>query len=160
MEARIEILPEKKLIGKRLKMSLSQNKTFELWHSCMPRREEIKNRLTADLFSMQVYDQALDFRDFHPDTAFEKWAAAEVSDFNEVPDKMETYILKGGLYAVFLHQGPASAFEKTFHFIFNTWLPDSAYDLDTREHFELLGAKYKNNDPDSEEEVWIPIKNK
>jgi len=27
-------------------------------------------------------------------------------------------------------------------------------------HFELLGEKYKNNHPDSEEEVWIPIKEK
>jgi hypothetical protein len=27
-------------------------------------------------------------------------------------------------------------------------------------HFEVLGDKYKNNDPSSEEEVWIPIKPK
>jgi hypothetical protein len=24
----------------------------------------------------------------------------------------------------------------------------------------LLGEKYKNNDPDSEEEIWIPIRKK
>ena len=24
-------------------------------------------------------------------------------------------------------------------------------------HFEILGAQYKNNEPDSEEEIWIPI---
>lgn len=25
-------------------------------------------------------------------------------------------------------------------------------------HFEILGEKYKNNDPLSEEDIWIPIK--
>lgn len=27
-------------------------------------------------------------------------------------------------------------------------------------HFEVLGEKYKDNDPTSEEEIWIPIKAK
>jgi AraC family transcriptional regulator len=41
---------------------------------------------------------------------------------------------------------------------FSTWLPDSEYRLDVRPHFEVLGEKYKNDDPESEEEIWIPIK--
>jgi AraC family transcriptional regulator len=64
------------------------------------------------------------------------------------------------LYAVFIHQGPPQAFVKTFQHIFYSWLPNSPYDVDQREHFECLGEKYKNNAPDSEEEVWIPIKPK
>ncbi|MDP4185490.1 MAG: GyrI-like domain-containing protein [Bacteroidota bacterium] len=160
MDPRIEIIPEKKLIGKRLRMSLSNNKTYDLWHSFMPNRKDIKNSLTSDLFSMQVYDKSLDFKDFNPDTEFEKWAAIEVSDFNEIPDDMEAYTLKGGLYAVFIHKGAANTFPKTFQFIFNSWLPSSDYELDNREHFEILGDKYKNDDPGSEEEVWIPIRPK
>lgn len=39
-------------------------------------------------------------------------------------------------------------------YIFATWLPSSAYVLDNRPHFEVLGAKYKSNDPGSEEEIW------
>jgi AraC family transcriptional regulator len=42
-------------------------------------------------------------------------------------------------------------------YIFNTWLPQSNYQLAPRPHFEILGEKYKNNHPDSEEEIWIPI---
>jgi hypothetical protein len=30
--------------------------------------------------------------------------------------------------------------------------------LDNRPHFEILGEKYKNADPDSEEDVYIPVK--
>ncbi|MEI6060375.1 MAG: GyrI-like domain-containing protein [Bacteroidota bacterium] len=154
----LEVIPPKKLMGKKLRMSLAQNRTFELWHSFMPHREAITNKLSADLISMQVYDVSLDFADFTPQTEFEKWAAVEVPDFDTILPGMETYIMKGGLYAVFIYKGRASEFHDTFRFIFDTWLPASEFEIDNREHFEILGAKYKNDDPDSEEEIWVPLK--
>ena len=57
MEPRIETLEEKKLIGYKIKMSLADNKTGELWSTFMPRRKEIKNNITNDLYSIQVYEQ-------------------------------------------------------------------------------------------------------
>ena len=51
-----------------------------------------------------------------------------------------------------------SRVSKTFQYIFGTWMPDSGYKWDNRPQFEILGEKYKNNDPSSEEEIWIPIK--
>ena len=155
-----KIIPEKKLVGKCIKMTLADNKTFELWQSFMPRRKEITNNLTNELLSLQVYDPSLDFKDFNLETVHEKWAAVEVSDFDTIPDEMVPFTLAGGLYAVFLYKGNPNDFAKTFHYIFGVWLPASDYLLDTRPHFEILGEKYKNNDPDSEEEVWIPIKEK
>jgi AraC family transcriptional regulator len=158
MFLRIEILPEKKLIGKRIEMTFANNKTFELWNGFMIRRKEIMNNLTSELFSMQIYNGPSYFENFNPETIFEKWAAVEVADFNSVPDGMETFSLKGGLYAVFIHKGAAAMGQKTFQYIYGTWLPSSDYLLDERPHFEILGKKYKNNDPDSEEEIWIPVK--
>ena len=160
MEPRIEILEEKKLIGKRVTLSFSNNRTFELWKSFMPERKKIRNNLTSDLYSLQVYGESFNFKEFSLVEEFEKWAAVEVKDLDSIPDKMESIILTGGLYAVFVHKGPASAGVKTFQYIFETWLPGSGYDVDNRPHFEILGDKYKNEDPDSEEEVWIPIKPK
>ena len=154
----IKISGEKKLIGKRIKMSLADNKTYALWHGFMPRRKEIRNNLTSDLFSMQVYDKSYDFSNFDPEATFEKWAAIEVADFDVVPQEMESYILSEGLYAVFNYKGVASQGATMFQYIFGTWLPASDYILDNRPHFEILGEKYKNEDPDSEEEIWIPIK--
>ncbi len=55
MTPRIENLTEKKLIGKRLSMSLANNRTGELWQSFMPKRKEISNNISNDLISMQVY---------------------------------------------------------------------------------------------------------
>jgi AraC family transcriptional regulator len=156
----IRILSEKKLAGVRMEMSFSQDKTIQLWQKFMPRRKEIANNLSSELFSMQVYPESFDFQNFDPELKFEKWAAAEVTDFKSIPAGMEPFILVGGLYAVFIHKGAASEGPKTFSYIFRTWLPASEYILDNRPHFEILGEKYKNNDPDSEEEIWIPIKPK
>lgn len=158
MIPRIEFLEEKKLIGKKLKMSFAENKTFELWRSFMPHRKEIKNSLSSELFSMQVYGPSFDFMNLNISMLFEKWAALEVADFESVPNEMETFTLPCGLYAVFLHIGAASTGPITFKYIFGTWLPNSEYLLDNRPHFEILGEKYKNEDPSSEEEIWIPIK--
>lgn len=155
MKPRIENLIEKKLVGKRMKMSLADNKTFHLWQSFMLRRKEIVNNLNSELISLQVYDRTLRLGDFNQE--FEKWAAVEVADFSNVPEEMEALVLPGGLYAVFDYRGSSSD-TRIFQYIFRTWLTDSEYLLDDRPHFEVLGEKYKNNDPNSEEEIWIPVK--
>lgn len=160
MSPRIEMLSEKKFIGMNCIMSFANNRTSQLWHSFMPRRKEIANTLGTELYSMEVYHNPLFFKNFNPTNEFEKWAAVEVLDINIVPIGMKTLIVPTGLYAVFTHRGPASEGEKTYNSIFRTWLPNSIYDLDDRQHFAIMGDKYKNNDPDSEEEIWIPIKPK
>jgi len=156
IQPQIKILTSKKLIGYKLTMSLAKNKTFLLWKSFMPRRNEIVNSLNSNLFfSMQVYNTPLKLGDLNQE--FEKWAAVEVSNFKKVPKGMETYNLKGGHYAVFHYKG-LNTDPRIFIYIFNTWLPNSEFEVDNRPHFEILGEKYKNNDIHSEEEIWIPIK--
>jgi AraC family transcriptional regulator len=159
MKPRIESLIEKKIVGKRIIMSYTDKKTSELWRSFMPMRKEIQNNIGTELYSIQIY-APLFFNNVDPNTAFEKWAAIEVTNFDTVPDEMETFTLTSGLYAVFQYKGTASGAANTFQYILGTWLPNSEYTLDNRPHFEILGEKYKNNDPDSEEEIWIPIKTK
>lgn len=127
-----------------------------LWRRFMTRRKEISNGQSDSLISLQVYPPNY-FNPFNPATLFEKWAAAEVADFNTVPEGFETFNLSGGLYAVFDYKGPAGD-PAIFQFIFSTWLPASGYELDDRPHFEVLGPKYSNTDPSSEEEIWIPVR--
>jgi AraC family transcriptional regulator len=159
MKPRIEIINDKKLIGKRMKMSYADYRIRELWTSFMPRRKEIINNLTNDLISLVEYTPS-HFENFNPTNEFERWAAVEVENFNSIPDEMETYILPNGLYAVFNYTGMSSGIAAFFHYIYSEWVPNSDYVLDDRAHFEVLGEKYKNNDPSSEEEIWIPIKAK
>lgn len=160
MKPTIRIEPERKLVGQRISMTMANNRTFELWRGFMPRRREIRNNLSAELISMQVYNQLYDFKKIDFYAEFEKWAAIEVTDFVSVPEGMETFLLEGGLYAVFIHKGAASTGPKTFQYIFGIWLPQSDFELDDRPHYEILGEKYKNDNPDSEEEILIPIRPK
>ena len=155
MKPTIKIFPETKFIGKNLSFSYTDYRAFELWSSFMPRRNEIQNALGKDLFNIQINPENFDF---DPQTEFVKWAVVPVSDFDFVPEGMQLLIVEEGLYAVFNHIGDASKARETFGYIFGFWLPNSEYELDNRPQFEILGEKYKNNAPDSEEEIWIPIK--
>ncbi|MWB95381.1 GyrI-like domain-containing protein [Flavobacterium sp. GA093] len=159
MELRIENLTAKKIIGKHLIMSFLENKTFELWSGFMPRRKEIKNQVNTNLYSLEVFPLN-HFTHFDPANTFEKWAGVEVSDFNEIPLNMEKLLIPDGLYAVFLHKGPAANAHQTYHSIFAEWIPKSEYAVDDRPHFAVMDEKYKKDDPESEEEIWIPIRNK
>jgi AraC family transcriptional regulator len=157
MEPRIEIIPEKKFVGKRIKMSFDENKTLDLWTGFMPRRKEIRNFIGQELYSIEVYEPFF-FTSFDPDRKFDKWAVVEVTDFDSVPSEMETLISPRGLYAVFVHIGTANRASETYNSIFNAWLPKTDYQIDTRPHLAIMGDKYKGDDPGSEEELLIPIK--
>jgi AraC family transcriptional regulator len=159
MEHRITSFPSKRLVGKRLLMTFSDNRTPDIWRSFMPRLKEISNSIGTDLYSVQFYSYHF-FDIFDADREFEKWAAIEVTDFDTIPDGLESLVLPGGLYAVFEYKGAPGAAADTFRYILSIWLPESSYTLDDRPHFEILGDKFKMGDPDSEEEIWIPVKPK
>ena len=154
---KIELIQTKKLIGQRLEMSMQLNKTADLWKQFMPRRNEVVSKISSDFISLQVYP-SLYFENYNSSTVFEKWALVEVSDFNNVSPDMETLILSEGLYAVFTYKKSEWDAQTFFKYIFTEWLPKSEYKLDNRPHFEVLGKKYSKDDPDSEEEVYIPVK--
>ncbi len=158
MQPRIEILSPKKLIGLNLKMSLVNNLTTQLWRQFGPRIKEIPHRVSEDKISMQVYPQSY-YAQFSPITEFEKWATVEVSSFDDIPEGLQSFELQGGRYAVFDYKG-SSTDPAIFQYIFSEWLPNSNYVVDDHPHFEVLGSKYKNNDPNSEEEIWVPVKDK
>ncbi|WP_435623594.1 GyrI-like domain-containing protein [Flagellimonas sp.] len=156
MQPRIEKLSKKKLVGISMVMSVLDNKTGQLWGQFGPKINGIKTRISDDKISMQVYPKSY-FDTFNPKLEFEKWATVEVEDFTDVPQGMKTFVLGEGLYAVFDYKG-LSTDNSIFQYIFSEWIPRSNYVLDDRPHFEVLGPNYRNNDHESEEEIWIPIK--
>ena len=157
MKIKIKIFPTTKFIGKNLSFTYADYRAFELWRSFMPRRNEIKNTLGTELFNIQINP---DNFDFNPQTEFVKWAVVSVTDFDFLPEGMQSLIVEEGLYAVFIYKGDQSGIAAFFNSIYTEWLPNSDYELENRPQFEILGEKYKNNSPDSEEEIWIPIKKK
>lgn len=156
MTPKITTISERKVIGMCLEMSYADYKSGELWQRFMPRSNEVQNRVGTEYFSIQQFSKAY-WHNFSPSNSFKKWAAVEVTAIANVPTAMESFIIPQGLYAVFVFKGYASTAASFFASIFNSWLPNSIYDLADRPHFEILGDNYKNDDPNSEEEVWIPI---
>ncbi len=154
----VENIDYKNIIGKSLTMSRIKDRTFELWNSFMPNRNQIKNSINTNFLSIQLYNAALDYHNYNLATNYTLWAGVEVTDISTIPPGFESLTIKGGLYAVFLHKGLPSNFKQTMDYIYLEWLPQSKYAIDHRPHFEVLGDKYQNNHPDSEEEVWVPIK--
>lgn len=158
MQPRIETLPPKKLVGLSLKMNLANNLTGQLWGQFGPRIKDIPNRVSEDKISLQVYPPNY-YAQFSPTTEFEKWATVEVDSFDAIPEGLQSFELQGGLYVVFDYKG-SSTDTSIFQYIFSEWLPKSTYVVDDRPHFEVLGPNYKNNNPDSEEEIWVPVREK
>ena len=110
------------------------------------------------MYSVKVYDASYSFSNFDPAAEFDKWAAVAVPDEVEVSGSLEDLIIPPGLYAEFVHVGPASAAQQTFGYIFGQWLPASGFDLDLRPHFEILPEGYDPFDVDATERVLIPIR--
>ena len=156
MQIKIILILPKKIAGIRRTATFETNNMVirEIWPAFMKCKNQIKNQVSSWLFSIQIFDNSF------PDekTKFEKWAAVEVNDFESVPENFDTLEIQGGLYAVFIHKGTASM--STNNFIFNEWLPNSKYIFDNREQFEIMPPNYHPDDPEAEEEIWIPIKEK
>lgn len=153
----IKIIPEKYLIGLYIQTTLAENKTRQLWQSFKPRVKEIEEVIPNAYYSVQIFSHQ---GPFTTQTPFEKWAAVEVKQPVNPPEGMEVLTIPEGVYAVFTHKGLPSDFPKTSQYIFGTWLPKSDYELDSRPHFEIMDENYSPNDPEAEEEVWVPVRKK
>ena len=156
LQPRFEHISEKRIIGVRMNMSFAAYRIAALWSSFMPKRALITHTSSSDLISLVNYAPN-HFTHFSVHNEFERWAACEVGEHSQPPEGMESTVIPAGRYAVFLYQGLSSD-PRIFQYIYQEWLPSSGYQLDDRPHFEVLGSKYKNNDPSSEEEIWIPIR--
>jgi len=151
--------PERTLIGMRTTMTLAEDRTANLWKAFMSRHTEVEGVIDQGKFSVQVYASSFQSTPFTPFTVFEKWATMEVKEGSIPPSGMEVLKIPAGRWAVFLYKGSVRDFHKFANYIFASWLPQSGEQLDNRPHYEYMSRDYLGpNHPDSEEEVWIPIK--
>ncbi len=159
-EPRIKTIPEQQLIGLSVTMSLTENRTGDLWKTFMTQMIQKNGPVSAPKYSIQVYEDVGYFNSFDPNKRFTKWACIAAEDCTVVPEGFQPFKLESGTYAVFDYQGTPADFPKMAQWIYGQWLPSSPYQLDHRPHFESLGKAYKKDSPDSKETVWIPIKPK
>jgi len=150
-------IPHIKLAGKCIVTSFAKNSTKELWNNFIPDIKNIPNKVDDNKFSVQVYPNTDFFNKMDLNKLFKEYAAVQVSKHNTLPDDLEKLVVPTGKYAIFDYIGRASEASKAFQYILLEWLPKSKYLLDDRPHFCKMGAKYKGEHPESEEEIFIPI---
>ena len=157
MQPETKKIQAKKTIGFSIKTTMADDQTVKIWQQLMPRLKEVKNAVSADLFSLQVYNGE-SFEEFTPTTEFTKYALVEVKNYDFIPEGFEKFEIPAGDYAVFVHKGTSADFYKTSQYIYGEWLPKSKYVLDEKPHFAVMGDKYLGHEnPETEEEVWVPI---
>jgi len=143
------------LCGASEAMSLQTFTPWTLWPRVMPRLAQIRNRTSQDLISLRNFNGIPVFGpQANPD--FTYWGGVEVLEANKGFEHLE---IPAGTYAVFHYKGLSSD-STIWRYIYSQWLPNSEWELDERPHFERLVSKYKNDDPTSEEDIYIPIRPK
>ncbi|MCK6601216.1 MAG: GyrI-like domain-containing protein [Bacteroidetes bacterium] len=155
-EPRLVRVKPVRLAGLSAYMSYLEDQTGLLWQRFMPRRRELTGRLNDDLISLQIFPAGF-FRNPDPSIRFTKWACAEIGDGAVLPAGFEELLLPEGDYAVLYYRGPGGD-ETLFRQIFGNLLPSIGMEPDDRPHFERLGAGFRHGDPQSEEELWIPVR--
>lgn len=157
MEFRVEVCPERILLGCRKTMSLRDHQVAALWSEFRASASGISHRIGNHWINLKEYGRDY-FTSFNPAKIFDQWAVVEVSKIDRVPEGMEVFYLASGLYAVFEYRGTAAGAASFFQKIFTSVLPQSEFSLDHRPFFEVLPSDYRPDDPAAQEEVWIPIR--
>ena len=152
-------LPQRVFVGLHTQTSASKPTTPQMWGKFMPRKGEVPHRMGKEVYSIQVYPPNLSYENFDPSKEYTSWAAVEVSQLGELPEGFESLSIEAGTYAFFVHKGAVDTFPQLIRWIYAEWLPSSPYEIDDRIHFERLGAKFLGpSNPESEEDVFIPVK--
>lgn len=95
--------------------------------------------------------------DAEEDGAFEYVAGFPVSAVGNVPEGFVVRHVPEYTYAVFAHQGDLPSLAKTYEYIYETWLPQSSYQLAAKLDFEYYNEDFKDFAPDSIFYIYVPI---
>jgi AraC family transcriptional regulator len=157
---RVEVIEEKKIVGARIFTALAFNEAEFLWTKFRPLEKEIENRKSEVLYSIQNFPKGLSWSSFNANTLFEKWAGVEVESCDNLPFGLLELRIPAGKYIVFEYIGNGMDYGKFFSDILLNKLPSLNLDWDDRPQFEVMkpGEYFGPEDPNSKEEVWIPIK--
>lgn len=148
----------KNMVVLHVRTCFAENQTFAQWQQFRRLAKTIEGDVPPGFYAIRKYDDGLRPHELTPHTLFDQYAAVEIADPARIPEELMTFQLPAGLYAVFMHRGTAAVFHQTMHTIHTEWLPNSGFEWDDRPHFEYMPPDYHPMNPESEEEIWIPIR--
>jgi len=82
-------------------------------------------------------------------------ACAEVDNFNDIPEFMQTVVVPEGMYLVYTYRGAIKDLGEFYNDIFAKFIPASGHEIDNRPQLELYDERFIGN---GEFDIYVPIK--
>lgn len=158
MKPQIITMEPKKVVGMEVSTTMKENKIPQLWTDFMPRFNEIKPVENAAYGVCYPCDCTEKCEEMGEDSEFKYLACAEVENFDNIPEKMKTYTIPGGKYAIFTHKGSLDTLGDTYDSIFGKWMGENNLEYENRGSFELYDDRFKYGEDESIMEIFVPVK--
>jgi AraC family transcriptional regulator len=127
----------------------------DLWSKFAPRMGEIAQRVDGVTYGV-CFPATLNGE------GFEYMAAIGVENFNDIPDGMVGRTIPSHRYAVFTHRTGEDTLhndiQKTAHYIWGVWLPNSKFEQAPSADFELYDERFDPLTAKGEIDFYIPLK--
>ncbi len=153
MEPKFVTRPAFNVVGLSYVGKNENQEIAQMWNVFNQRDDEIKA-----IDRSQAYGLCFDAID-HPDEAyFEYVSGREVANDQDIPEGMVYREISEHRYAVFTHEGTLDNLSETYSYIYETWLPQSGYELDGGFDMEVYDKDFMFNHPDSKFYIYTAIK--
>jgi AraC family transcriptional regulator len=150
MEPKIISRPAFTVVGLKYHGKNENNEIPHMWGEFAPRVSEIRHMVSPHV-AYGISDNMDD-----DSGEFDYVAGFEVGSVAEIPGGMVSWDVPENIYAVFACTLPT--LHKTFHHVYETWLPNFGYQRTDGPEFELYDESFDAEDPNSEMYIYIPIK--
>ena len=150
MEPRIVERAAFTVVGMMVRGKAGSDEIPRMWEALNPRVHEIQDRVGEEVaygISANMDEQSGEF---------DYIGGFEVGRGGEIPEGMVRFEVPGGTYAIFRTTLPRLG--ETFLYAYRTWVPQSGHELTGGPDFELYDEKFDPQDPESEFDVYIPIR--
>lgn len=153
MEPKFVNRPAFSVVGMRYFGKNQNQEISHLWEQANPRFGEIRNLAPK----AEAYGICMNVPGAQPGE-FEYVAGLEVTKVDDMPEGMVAREVPASKYAMFTHVGSLAELKATYDYIYQTWLPQSGYELTGGADFELYNEDFKDFAPDSRFYIYVPIK--
>mgnify|MGYP005650611267 CR=1 FL=1 len=141
-----------KIVGLKINVGPFDKRIQELWDTFMSRFTEVTNTANQEVaFGICCYPDA-------GVKTFDYIAGVLVTDDKNIPEGMVYYEIPERKYAVFTHKGSVANLPDTYKNIYDKWLTENGLEEALYEEIEWYDKRFKFGEPDSEMDIFVPVK--
>lgn len=152
MDVKLLTKPAMVVVGMRYQGKNANNEIAQLWSQFNARAHEIKHILPDAALGVCIMAEGL------PEGEFEYIAGYAVRQIDQLPEGMVVRIVPAYTYAVFAHRGGFEGLGKTYHDIYQVWLPEAGLKPIGRLDMEVYDEDFKDFAEDSVFYIYVPVK--